>query len=66
MIFQVEVFWVVTCTVVEGYQSFGIPRWYPTTKLHGVTTQKTSTWNITPPLKAQNKFMIYSCALLHS
>jgi hypothetical protein len=25
----------------------GLKRWYPTTTLHGVTTHKTSTWNIT-------------------
>jgi hypothetical protein len=24
-----------------------LKHWYPTTKLHGVTTQKSSTWNIT-------------------
>jgi len=24
-----------------------LKRWYPTTTLHGVTTQKTSTWNMT-------------------
>jgi hypothetical protein len=41
---QVEVFWVVTpCNVVVGYQI--LKRRYPTTKLHGVTTQKNSTWN---------------------
>jgi len=39
--FQVEVLWVVTpCRVMVGML------WYPTTTLHGVTTQKTSTWNI--------------------
>jgi len=60
LMFQVEVFWVVTpCIVVVGYQSFGGPcclhlqgdgrqhgspkRWRPTTTLHGITTQKTST-----------------------
>jgi hypothetical protein len=49
---QVEVFWVVTpWSVVAGYQRFrrwrqrGLPkRWYPTTTLHGITTQTTTTW----------------------
>jgi hypothetical protein len=63
--YEVEVFWVVTpCNVAVGYkdcrgpwclclQSGPLKRWYPTTTLHGVTTQKTSTW--TPPLwKPQN------------
>jgi hypothetical protein len=53
---HVEVFWIVTpCGIVVGYQRFGGPcclhlqgemkapkRWYPSTTLHGVTTQKTS------------------------
>jgi len=54
VMFQVEVFWVVTpCSEVVGYQRFRGPccihlqgevkRWYPTITLHGVTTQKTST-----------------------
>jgi len=30
--------------VVAGYQRLC---WYPDTTLHGVTSQKTSTWNIT-------------------
>jgi hypothetical protein len=49
---QVEFFWVVTpCSVKVGYQRLGgqgrwrlqaPPKlWYPTTTLHGVTTQKT-------------------------
>jgi hypothetical protein len=48
---QVEVFWVVTpCNVAVGYQRFEGPcclhlqgevkRWYRSTTLHGVTTQK--------------------------
>jgi len=54
--FLVEVFWVVTpCNVVVRCQHFKghitlkveaawtPKRWYPTTTLHGVTTQKTST-----------------------
>jgi hypothetical protein len=44
-----QLFWVVTtCNVVVAYKPSGEPlkRWYPTTKLHGVTTQKNSTWNI--------------------
>jgi len=53
---QTEFFWVVTpCSVVVGYQRSGwrrkqhgrLKRRYPTTTLHGVTTQKPSTWNIT-------------------
>jgi hypothetical protein len=55
---------VTPCSVVVGYQSLGgsscrwgqhgpLKRWYPTTILHGVTTQKTSTWNITA-VKASN------------
>jgi hypothetical protein len=55
--FRVDVFWaVMSYCVVEGYQHLGGPgwrwrqhghlkRWYPTT--HGITTQNTSTWNIT-------------------
>jgi hypothetical protein len=54
VMFQVEVFWVVTlCSVVVGYQHFRGPCChhhqrhmkcgYPTTISHGVTTQKTST-----------------------
>jgi len=57
---QVEVFWVVTpCSVVVRYQRFRGPRCLylhpegPTTTLHGVTTQKTSTWIITT-VKASN------------
>jgi len=56
MMFQVQVFWVMTSysVVVGWYQRFKGPccengplqRWYPTTTLHGVTTQKTSTWLI--------------------
>jgi hypothetical protein len=57
--FQVYVFWVVTpCSIVVGYQRFKCPYclqiqcvplkcWYPTTTPQGVTTQKTSIWNIT-------------------
>jgi hypothetical protein len=53
VIFQVEVFWIVTqCSVVEEYRSFGVlsyfylqygppKRWYPTATLHGVTSQIT-------------------------
>jgi len=48
-IFQAEVFWVVTpCSVVLEIQSEDgcsmdlLKSWYPTTTLHGVTTQKTS------------------------
>jgi hypothetical protein len=45
-IYKVEVFWVVTpCSVVLGYQRYR-PLFYPFTTLDGVTTQKTSTWNI--------------------
>jgi hypothetical protein len=55
--FRVHVFWVITpCSVVLGYQLVRGPyclhlqgplkRWYPTTTLHGITTQKNSTWNI--------------------
>jgi hypothetical protein len=53
---KVEVVWVVTlCSVTVGHQRFRSPcclhlqveRWCPTTTLHGVTIQKTSTWNIT-------------------
>jgi hypothetical protein len=41
MMFQVEVFWVVTsCCVVVGYHGH-LKHLYPTTTLHGVTTQKT-------------------------
>jgi len=52
VIFQVDVFWIVTpCNVVVGYQRFRslcLPNllvwplkcWYPTTTLNGVTTQK--------------------------
>jgi len=55
VMFEVEEFWVVTqCSFVVGYQSFRctcclyfqhgpLKRWYPTTTVHGVTTQKTST-----------------------
>jgi hypothetical protein len=57
--FHVEVYWVVTPrSVAVGYPRFRIPcclvlqgeewtseNWYPTTTLHGVTTQKTSTCN---------------------
>jgi hypothetical protein len=68
MIFQVEVFWVVTpCSVVVGYQRFRgsccrhlhgpLERWYPTTTLHGFTTQKTSTLNITS-VKASKLVML--------
>jgi hypothetical protein len=39
VMFQVEVFWVVTPCSVHG----PLERWYPATKLHSVTTQKTST-----------------------
>jgi hypothetical protein len=42
-----SIFWVVTpCSVVVGYQCFRVPRCrhLHNTKLHGVTTQKTSTW----------------------
>jgi len=55
VMFEVEVFWVVTlCVVVIGYRHFRSPcsrverqhgplkHWYPTTKLNDVTTQKTS------------------------
>jgi len=52
-LFQAEVFRVVTpCSVMEGKQSFSGHR-YPTTELHGITTQKTPTWNFTA-LKASN------------
>jgi len=52
----VEVSWVVTsCSVVIGYYTEDDPlkRWYSTTTLHEVTSQKTSTWNITA-VKASN------------
>jgi len=46
--FQVEVFWILTpCSVVVKHQLSGNLRWYPTTTLHGVTTQKTSSWTFT-------------------
>jgi len=34
-------FWVVTpCSVVVGWRQHGpLKRWYPTTTLHGITTQ---------------------------
>jgi len=39
---QVEVFWLVT---PRRWRQQGPPkRWYPTTTLHGITTQKTMTW----------------------
>jgi len=54
---QVQVFWVVTpCSVAVGYHRFQWPspwRWrqqcppkrrYPAATVHGVTTQKTSTY----------------------
>jgi len=51
---QTEVFWIVMLhSVVVGYQCFrwrekrqhSPPKhWYPTTTLHGITTQKTWTW----------------------
>jgi hypothetical protein len=80
MTFIVEVFWIVTpCSVVVGYQNFRgqssprrwrqhVPpkRWYPTTTLHGVTTQMTSTGNITA-VKA-TKLAIYDlfeCYISH-
>jgi hypothetical protein len=49
---QVKVFWVVTpCSVVAGYQRIGGPsgllKMDPTTTLHSLRSQKTSTWNIT-------------------
>jgi len=54
LMFEVEVLWVVTPCSVVGYRRFGGPcclhlyldghleRWYPTTTLHPVTTQKNS------------------------
>jgi len=44
---QVEVFWIVTpCSALvdtlERRQCGSVERWYPTTILHCVTTQKTS------------------------
>jgi len=46
---HVEVCWIVTpCSVVVGYQRSRGPCWLCVhLTLHGVTTQKTSTWNIT-------------------
>jgi len=48
---HVDVFWVMTpCSIMVGYQCWRwrqhgrLQRWYPTTPLHGITTQKTSTW----------------------
>jgi hypothetical protein len=48
---QIVVFWVVTpCIVLAGYQSFRDPccihlhPWTSETLVHGVTTQKTTTW----------------------
>jgi hypothetical protein len=52
LVSQVEVFWVVT---PWRRRQHGPPkRWHPTTTLHGVTTQKTSTWKTSPPWKSQN------------
>jgi len=37
--------WVVTPhSVAVGYQDLPLKRWHPITTLHGITTQKTSTW----------------------
>jgi hypothetical protein len=45
--FKVEVFWGVTsCSFVVGYQRGTPKRLYSTTKLHDITTQKTSTYNV--------------------
>jgi hypothetical protein len=47
VMFPVEVFWVVTpfpcCSPWRWRQHGRQKRWYPTTTLHGVTTQETST-----------------------
>jgi len=55
VMFQVDIFWVVTSyNIVVRYQCFRGPcclhlwhelqkQWYPTTILHGITTQETST-----------------------
>jgi len=32
---------------VQVTSIFRVKGWYPSTTLHGVTTQKTSTWNMT-------------------
>jgi hypothetical protein len=51
---EAQIFWVVTPhSVVAGYQLFRgscclhphLKRWYPTTTLHGVTTQNNSNNN---------------------
>jgi hypothetical protein len=51
-------------------QHVPLKRWYPTTTLHGVTTQKTSTWNITAVKASKLKatgfdsyaiFRLFSC-----
>jgi len=37
-----------TASQLRRWRQHGFPKhWYPTTTLHGVTTLKTSTWNIT-------------------
>jgi hypothetical protein len=45
--FQVKVFWFVTpCSYVAGDHGH-LKLWYPITSLHGVTTHKNSTWDMT-------------------
>jgi hypothetical protein len=56
VMFEFEVFWFVMLrSFVIGYECFGgprclhlqgLPKYYPTTTVHGVTIQKTSTKNI--------------------
>jgi len=41
---QVEVFWIVTPRSMKMEATRSSESWYPTTTLHGVTTQKTTTW----------------------
>jgi len=44
VMFHVEVFWVMkTCSVVNMQAAWTSETLYPTTKLHGVTTQNTPT-----------------------
>jgi len=69
LLLQVEVFWVVTpCSEVSDVtspwrwrQNGHLKRWYPTTTLYGVTTHKTSTWNIT----AAEVSKLVSCLIKH-
>jgi hypothetical protein len=70
---QVKVFWVVTswhfmvegpnCLYLQGKDAASKPpkRWHPATTLHGVTTQKISTWifavkttNLVPGRRSEN------------